>query len=111
MPWQLWILGGLGLSKEIGFEWDQEQTNFSRERRWEGCSRERSQQSETQGLEKLSMADSQNVSNRTEGTARPGRDAGAWTVEGSSVLGLHFGWAQCQLRTQMQSSVKENFLI
>lgn len=67
----------MGLSKEIGFEWDQEQIDFSRERRWEGCSRERSQHSETQGLEKLSMTDSQNVSNRTEGTARPGRDAGA----------------------------------
>lgn len=33
--WQWWLLGGVGLSKEVKFELSpEEQTSFSRKRRW-----------------------------------------------------------------------------
>lgn len=68
-----------GLSKETEVERGQKgQTRFSRKRRWEGCSRERSEHMQTQGLEEFSRTDSQSLRDkvRAKGRARPGREAG-----------------------------------
>lgn len=91
--WHQWFLGEAGPSKEVKCEFSQNKRGFPERKGGESWFRERSQSTETQGLETFSTA---GLAHRVRGKARvkagPSGEGGRGRAgEGSSALGFHSG--------------------